>query len=40
MYVFMVRKRYNEDMNEAAGRKEAIAYSMFVNNLIFVVCRY
>lgn len=35
--VFMFRKRFGEDLNEDAGRKEAVAYSMFINNLIFVV---
>ena len=33
----MGRKRFSEEMDEKAGRTEAAAYSIFMNNLIFVV---
>lgn len=34
------RKRFGEEATEKAGRSEAAAYSLFMNNLIFLVSDY
>lgn len=30
-----VRRKYDEEMDEAMGRREAAAYAMFISNLLF-----
>ena len=32
------RKRFGEEESELYGRREAAAYSMFITNLIYVLC--
>lgn len=37
-FFFYCRKRYDEKLDDEAGKKEASAYAMFITNLVFEGC--